>query len=86
MAECQEEFNQTCVVQTKITINTANYLTGEDLGGIVLTSLTGRIVCDNTLRARLSYCLQLLLPSIRSMLFEDSDRELRERRLEKKEQ
>ena len=62
MAECEAEFNETCLISTKLKINTANYLTHDDLGGVVLTSLTGRIVCDNTLRARLNYCLQLLLP------------------------
>ena len=62
MSECQSEFNETCVTSTKLTIDTSNYLTHEDLGGVILTSLNGRLVCDNTLRARLSYCLQLLLP------------------------
>jgi len=49
-----------------------------------LTSLRGRIVCDNTLRARLSYCLQLLLPEIRNLLFHDSDIYLAQRRKEKR--
>lgn len=40
----------------------------------MLTSFNGRIVCDNTLKARLSYCLQLLLPEIRKLLFEESDK------------
>lgn len=70
-----------CQVQTEIIINKQNYLTEEDIGGVILTSLTGRIVCDNTLRARLSYCLQLLLPTIRSMLFQESDEYLGQRRL-----
>jgi len=51
-----------------------------------LTSFNGRIVCDNTLRARLGYCLQLFLPVIREMLFHESDQELRQHRAEKKEQ
>jgi hypothetical protein len=51
----------------------------------MLTSFAGRIVCDNTLRARLSYCLQLLLPTIRSMMFNESDEYLGKKREEKKE-
>jgi V-type H+-transporting ATPase subunit E len=86
LAECQREFNETCEVQTKLAINKANYLPKEDLGGVVLTSLAGRIVCDNTLRARLSYCLQLLLPAIREMLFQESDQYLSERKEEKAKQ
>ncbi len=73
-----------CEVQTKLQINKNNPLTEQDLGGIVLTSFTGRIVCDNTLRARLSYCLQLLLPTIREMLFKESDAYLNVRKEEKK--
>lgn len=67
-------------MKTKITITDRNYLVEADIGGVILTSLKGRIVCDNTLRARLSYCMQLLLPEIRGMLFKDSDLYLSERR------
>ncbi len=73
MGVCEREFNQDCEVQTKIVISDRNFLTETDLGGVTLTSLKGRIVCDNTLRARLSYCLQLLLPDIRGLLFHESD-------------
>ena len=85
MSECQRDFNGMCDVQTQIVINKQNYLTDEDIGGVVLTSFAGRIVCDNTLRARLSYCLQLLLPTIRSMMFNESDEYLGKKREEKKE-
>lgn len=82
---CEREFNEDCEVKTKIVISDRNYLVDSDLGGVILTSLKGRIVCDNTLRARLSYCLQLLLPEIRDLLFHDSDIFLAQRRKEKKE-
>ncbi len=83
--ECQQEFNQICDIETKLEINKNNYLPSEDLGGVVLTSFKGKIVCDNTLRARLSYCVQLLLPQIRNLLFQDSDKWLAEKNKEKKE-
>jgi hypothetical protein len=49
-----------------------------------MTSFNGRIVCDNTLRARLNYCMQLQLPEIRGLLFHESDVELERSRKEKK--
>lgn len=81
LAESQREFNEMCEVQSEISINKQNWLNEDDLGGVTLTSFNGRIVCDNTLRARLAYCLQLLLPTIRNMLFSESDEYLIQRRL-----
>ena len=57
-----------CVVETKMEVG-KEFLPESDLGGIILTSLKGRIVCNNTLRARLDYALQLSLPEVREMLF-----------------
>lgn len=65
MAESQDEFNRECAIKTHMTIATANYLEKTDIGGVILTSFKGRIVCDNSLRARLSYCMQMLLPQMR---------------------
>lgn len=42
-----------CVVQTKIKVNETQNLTEKDLGGVLITSNNGRIVCNNTLAARL---------------------------------
>jgi len=39
------------------------------LGGVVLTSYNGRIVCSNTIESRLSIASEKCLPAIRSMLF-----------------
>lgn len=84
MTESQREFNEQCSVKTEMVIATANYLQDSDLGGVILTSFKGRIVCDNTLKARLSYCMQKLLPEIRYMLFHESDVHLSEQRKLKK--
>ena len=80
MGEVQRDFNAECAVQSNMVIATANYLEAADIGGVILTSYKGRIVCDNSLRARLSYCIQMLLPDMRFMLFHDSDTYLTERR------
>jgi vacuolar-type H+-ATPase subunit E/Vma4 len=56
-------------VKTKITINERQNLSESDIGGIYVTSNNGRIVCNNTLSARLEYSTQKLLPEIRHILF-----------------
>ena len=38
-------------------------------GGVMLTGLGGKIVCDNTMSARLGLVYEELLPSIRAILF-----------------
>jgi len=38
-------------------------------GGVKLTALNGKIVCDNTMSARLTLVYSELLPSIRAILF-----------------
>jgi V-type H+-transporting ATPase subunit E len=38
-------------------------------GGVVLTACAGKIVCDNTMGARLTLVYEELLPSIRAILF-----------------
>lgn len=44
-----------------------------DIGGIEVTSNNGRIVCNNSLAARLEYSVQKLLPDIRALLFSHQD-------------
>ena len=56
-------------LQTKITVNERQNLSDSDIGGIYITSNNGRIVCNNTLSARLDYSMQMLLPNIREILF-----------------
>ena len=69
-AQVQQEFNETSSIQTKITVNDRQFLNDSDIGGIYVTSNSGRIVCNNTLAARLEYSVQKLLPDIRFLLFE----------------
>jgi V-type H+-transporting ATPase subunit E len=40
-------------------------------GGVLLTALNGKIVCDNTMNSRLTLVYEELLPSIRAILFPD---------------
>jgi V-type H+-transporting ATPase subunit E len=47
-------------------------LTANSYGGIVLTALNGKIVCDNTMASRLNLVYEELLPSIRAILFPDA--------------
>ena len=41
-------------------------------GGILMTALNGKIVCDNTMSARLELVYDDLLPSIRAILFPET--------------
>ncbi len=41
-------------------------------GGILMTALNGKIVCDNTMSSRLQLVYEELLPSIRAILFPSS--------------
>jgi len=42
-------------------------------GGVVLTACAGKIVCDNTMAARLELVYDELLPSIRAILFPEEE-------------
>ena len=49
---------------------------GDDLpdstyGGVMLTAVHGKIICDNTMASRLNLVYEELLPSIRAILFPD---------------
>ena len=48
----ESRFKEMCVMETKLQIG-SEYLPDTELGGIIVTSYKGRIVCNNTLRARL---------------------------------
>mmetsp|Transcript_6128 Transcript_6128/g.15158 ORF Transcript_6128/g.15158 Transcript_6128/m.15158 type:complete len:223 (+) Transcript_6128:180-848(+) len=41
-------------------------------GGILMTALNGKIVCDNTMSSRLTLVYEELLPSIRAILFPET--------------
>lgn len=57
-----------CEIKTKLILNFEK-LPDSELGGIILTSFKGKIVCNNTLRARLDYAIQQALPEVRKNLF-----------------
>jgi V-type H+-transporting ATPase subunit E len=56
-----------------VTINTdrGHDLPDSSYGGVMLTALNGKIVCDNTMASRLNLVYEELLPSIRAILFPD---------------
>lgn len=54
------------------------------IGGVVLTCLSGKIVCANTLENRLGLAFQESLPDIREGLFPDLEkREIKKKEVEK---
>eukprot|EP01054_Gregarina_sp_Poly1_P002372 Gregarina_sp_Poly_1__2371@NODE_1635_length_3667_cov_217_740556_g1079_i0_p3_GENE_NODE_1635_length_3667_cov_217_740556_g1079_i0NODE_1635_length_3667_cov_217_740556_g1079_i0_p3_ORF_typecomplete_len232_score43_30vATPsynt_E/PF01991_18/8_1e59VirE/PF05272_11/5_9VirE/PF05272_11/13DUF4886/PF16227_5/0_03DUF4886/PF16227_5/4_4e03DUF885/PF05960_11/0_21DUF1104/PF06518_11/0_057DUF1104/PF06518_11/4_1e03DUF4570/PF15134_6/0_36DUF4570/PF15134_6/5_7e03DcpS_C/PF11969_8/25Mitofilin/PF09731_9/3_2Spore_II_R/PF09551_10/ len=68
-------------VSIKATLNKRSYLpssTGATetertcAGGVILTSVNGKIVCDNTLDARLDLVVAECLPQLRKILYESS--------------
>ena len=67
--KCEAEFEGMCVVKSQLIINEHRTLPESELGGIILTSYHGKIVCNNTLRVRLEYALQMFLPDVRRSLF-----------------
>ena len=56
-------------LQPKVTLETTQSLPDSTYGGVLLTALGGKIVCDNTLASRLNLVYEELLPSIRAILF-----------------
>jgi len=52
-----------------LNVDRSKDLTDKSYGGVLLTALNGKIVCDNTLASRLSLVYEELLPSIRAILF-----------------
>lgn len=55
----------------KVTLNSdrSKDLAENSYGGVLLTALGGKIVCDNTMKSRLTLVYEELLPSIRAILF-----------------
>mmetsp|Transcript_21053 Transcript_21053/g.32127 ORF Transcript_21053/g.32127 Transcript_21053/m.32127 type:complete len:223 (+) Transcript_21053:388-1056(+) len=48
-------------------------LSDDTYGGVILTALNGKIVCDNTMKSRLMLVYEELLPSIRAILFPEDE-------------
>jgi len=62
------DFEHDPVLQPKITISDET-LPETAIGGVILTSYNGRIVCSNTIESRLSIASEKCLPAIRKVLF-----------------
>lgn len=65
----KKEAGLTVKVTAKVNEDGARCLRQDSPGGVMVTALRGRIVCDNTLDARLKIAYQELLPRIRQQLF-----------------
>jgi len=59
------------LLKPNVTLNTDGNkdLIDSTHGGILMTALNGKIVCDNTMSSRLTLVYEELLPSIRAILF-----------------
>jgi len=62
------DFEHDPVLKPKVTIS-SEVLPDSVLGGVVLTSYNGRIVCSNTIESRLGIASEKCLPAIRKVLF-----------------
>uniref|UniRef100_A0A7S1CYN7 V-type proton ATPase subunit E n=1 Tax=Cyclophora tenuis TaxID=216820 RepID=A0A7S1CYN7_CYCTE len=67
------EKESTVTLEPKVTLNSnrEHDLADSTYGGVMLTAVAGKIVCDNTLASRLTLVYEELLPSIRAILFPD---------------
>jgi len=62
------DFENDPVLKPKVTVSD-EVLPDSVLGGVILTSYNGRIVCSNTIESRLSIASEKCLPAIRKVLF-----------------
>lgn len=75
IAECEKEYEELMKKETgreikcKLELDASEALEEKDLGGVVLTTADGRIVCRNTVASKLRLSYDELLPKIRSLLF-----------------
>ncbi|KAL7564265.1 hypothetical protein ACA910_014330 [Epithemia clementina (nom. ined.)] len=69
----QRESGVTLKPVVKLNEDASKHLSSEkSAGGVLLTALDGRLVCDNTMKSRLALVYEELLPSIRAILFPES--------------
>eukprot|EP00978_Attheya_sp_CCMP212_P008539 scaffold20005_cov55-Attheya_sp.AAC.10 len=57
----------------KINENSARDIDDSTYGGVILTAINGKIVCDNTMAARLKLVYDELLPAIRAIIFPEEE-------------
>jgi V-type H+-transporting ATPase subunit E len=82
LPQCQQDYANRTKKQCQLSIDTAHPLPSGPQpgqpehqatcsGGVILTALEDRIVCNNTLDVRLNYAFEGALPEIRRQLFGD---------------
>jgi len=64
-----KNFREATKRDTKVTIDTANYLSPDLAGGVELFTPNGKIKVENTLESRLELICQQMLPELKEMLF-----------------
>lgn len=67
-ADFVTNFDKDPVLKAKVTVSD-EALPDSVIGGVVLTSYNGRIVCSNTIESRLAIASEKCLPAIRKVLF-----------------
>ena len=76
--DCEKEYEEIMLretneeYKTKLIVSHDEFLLAEDggeCGGVMLLTGNRKIVCSNTLMARLDLCFEELLPQIRAQLF-----------------
>ena len=65
----QRESGVTLKPIVKLNEDASKHLSEKSSGGVLLTALNGKLVCDNTMQSRLKLVYEELLPSIRAILF-----------------
>ncbi len=75
LPECEKEYEELMQKETsreykcKLELDEEKTLQAEDLGGVILVTGDGRIVCHNTIASKLKLGYEELLPEIRALLF-----------------
>ncbi|ORY00703.1 ATPase, V1/A1 complex, subunit E [Basidiobolus meristosporus CBS 931.73] len=67
--EAQQEYQKAFNTTVDVTIDKNEFLPKDSNGGVILSSLEGRVKCHNTLESRLELLKDQMLPDIRYMLF-----------------
>lgn len=69
LAQASEEFRQHTGITCQGSLDSNKCLPADCAGGVIVSSLEGRIKCDNTLETRLEYSFEKMLPTLRVRLF-----------------
>lgn len=69
MGRVREAFKEATGILVAITIDDKAPLSSNCAGGVIVSSHSNRIVCDNTLETRLEHAFDRMLPAIRVRLF-----------------